>query len=195
MSDAECLVMGLLHQGYHYGHELEKVYKRRNMGLWLKITRSAIYQTLERIEKKGWAQMVLEKKDNFPTRKVYTLTKAGEKALQQMIYDGLGDDELLEFKANMYFSFIEVLPADVAIAQLEKRMTERQQLLEALPVDSDDQASKGDAYLYFIRKHNVALIRGYYELEIQWLTSLITEIKALENSAQLGLEEILGTKG
>lgn len=30
---------------------------------------------------------------------------------------------------------------------------------------------------WFVRRHNVKLVRGYYQLEVDWLTDLIAELK------------------
>lgn len=176
MSDVECLVLGFLSQGYHYGHEIEKLYKQRNMHLWLKVTRASIYQALDRIEKKGWARMTLEKSGNFPQRKVYTLTGAGQQAFQEMIREGLGADELLEFKLSMYFSFMDALPTDDVIVQLNKRRQQRLALLAAIPEVIPEEIQFPDDPKSFVRRHNVALVRGYYQLELQWLESLMADI-------------------
>ena len=31
MSNAECLVLGLLHEGFRYGHELDRAMEKRSM--------------------------------------------------------------------------------------------------------------------------------------------------------------------
>ena len=98
MSTIECIVLGLLHSGCCYGHELDKVYKRCNMDLWTRSSRVSVYQALARLEKKGYATVSVEKSGNYPDRKVYTLTSAGEDALRDMVGRGLAANDLIEFK-------------------------------------------------------------------------------------------------
>ena len=182
MSSIECIVLGLLHSGCCYGHELDKIYKMRNMNLWTKSSRVSVYQALNRIEKKGYATVSIEKSGNYPDRKVYALTPAGEDALREMVTKGLGTNDLIEFKICAYFSFFDLLPTEEVIRQLEKRMENCAGLLEVL-TPSDDVDLREEDSRHFIRRHNVKLVRGYYELEIRWLEELIAELKQKKTEA------------
>ncbi len=178
MSDVECIVLGLLHMGCCYGHELDKYYKKQKMNLWTKSNRASIYQALARIEKKGWANVTIEKSTNFPDRKIYALTEQGKIALQKMIKQGLAANDLMEFKISAYFTFFDVLPLAQVIEQLEQRKKERLQLLDVIvPLTEEELQQHASDQKYFIKKHNVKLIRGYYLWEVEWLEDLIDELK------------------
>lgn len=179
MSDTECLVLGLLSQGYRYGHELDKVYQRRHMDLWTKTTRVSMYQALARMEKKGWVSMQLEKVGNFPERKVYSLTSEGEKMLEEMVAEHFSSADLMTFDVCMALNYFQVLPTEKTIACLQERLTARRQLLETLPVYEDEEAAC-DEEKAFSKKHNLALVRGYYMLEVAWLENLIDDLRARE---------------
>ncbi|TWH56996.1 putative transcriptional regulators [Desulfitobacterium sp. LBE] len=171
MSPVECMVLGLLYQGCKYGHEIDKVVTERHMRIWSKLTRASMYQALTRIEEKGWAKTTVEKDGNFPERKMYMLTDTGEKALKAMLHEGLASSEYVEFKISIYISFIYVLPPQEAIEQLTKRLKARMELMNTLPALSDEDDKR------IGKKANHRLIKGYYQLEIEWLKSLLAELK------------------
>ncbi len=62
MSYVECMVLGLLKEGYRYGYELDKVLEERKMRYWANISRKSIYLALQRMTKKaGWKQIHTKK--------------------------------------------------------------------------------------------------------------------------------------
>ncbi|WP_018305330.1 PadR family transcriptional regulator [Desulfitobacterium hafniense] len=171
MSPVECMVLGLLHQGCKYGHEIDKVVTERHMRIWSKLTRASLYQALTRIEEKGWAKATIERDGNFPEKKTYMLTDAGKEALNAMLNEGLASSEFIEFKLSIYMSFAYVLPPQEAIEQLTKRLNARIELMNTLPaLTSEDDKRIG-------KKANYKLIKGYYELEIECLNTLIADLK------------------
>lgn len=170
LSYIECMVLGLLNQGYRYGHELDKVVEERKMRLWTKMTRASMYQALTRLEKKGWVESSTEKNSKMPERKVYILTEAGNEALKNMIFEGLVSDEIMELNICVPISFLYTLPSDDAILQLRKREQAISQLLRDIPFINEEE----DDYLG--RKANAILIRKCYETQLQWLNWLINEL-------------------
>lgn len=176
MSNVEMITLGLLHQGFRYGHQLDKAYKWQKMHLWTKATRSSMYQALARMEKKGWVNTSTEKVGNYPERKIYALTPQGESALKEMVAAGIGGNELLEFRLNGYFSFFDVLSVAELISLLEQRKEQRLQLLTEFTPENENLPSDKSTF-GFIRKHNRKLVLGYYKMEIEWLEDLIAELK------------------
>lgn len=174
MSYIECMVLGLLNQGYRYGHELDKVIEERNMRLWSKMTRASMYQALARIKEKGWVETDTEKEGKQPERTVYTLTDAGREALKSMVAEGLASNELMEFRISIPVSFQYILPPHEAVSQLEKRKKVLSQLLDRFPPIPEKNSS------YIGRRANIKLIRGYYQMEMDWLEWLISELKEQE---------------
>ena len=51
-----------------------------------------------------------------------------------------------------------------------------------LPAEVSDLAN--ETTMHFIRRHNVKLVRGYYEMEKQWLGELIEELKVKSFSGE-----------
>lgn len=174
MSYVECMVLGLLYRGCRYGHEIDKAIEERNMRLWSKITRVSMYKALARIKEKGWAQTSIEKEGKLPERTVYTLTDAGIEALKNMVSEGLASNEIIDFRISIPVSFMSMLPPLEAINQLNKRKKMVLELLE------DIQATTEEDNPFLGKIANRKLIRGYYNMELEWIEWLILELKKRE---------------
>lgn len=172
------MVLGLISQGYRYGHELDKVIEERNMRLWSKLTRVAMYKALTRIREKGWVKANTEKEGKQPERIVYTLTESGKEALKSLVAEELASNELMEFHISIPVSFLYILPPAEVIIHLEKRKKFLVQLLERISLIEDI-----DNCNVWGKRANGKLIHGYYRLEVQWLEWLISELNGKPTSA------------
>lgn len=170
-SYAECLVLGLIHSGAEYGHEIDKTMEEMNIRLWTKTNRATIYQALKRIEKKGWVTVHIEKVGNMPDRKNYQLTKEGEEALRQMVSEGLASEDIVTFEYLVTIGWLEVLPKDDVIAKIAKRKSFVKEIIEQY-----DSSEIDDADIYIGRRANVKFLHSYYEMELEWLEWLTNEL-------------------
>jgi DNA-binding PadR family transcriptional regulator len=168
MSVAECMVLGLLNQGCKYGHELDNVVEERQMRLWSKLTRETLYQALKRIESKGWALTATEKEGKRPAKTTYTLTAAGRQALRAMVASGLSCQGGVNFDICVYVSFLYLLEPQEAIAQLQKRKASREAIAASIPQAADEQP--------FGKRMNSRLIRSYYQMEVDWIDAIISDL-------------------
>lgn len=171
-SYAECLVLGLLHSGARYGHEIDKYMEQMKLRYWTKTNRATIYQTLQRVEKKGWVKSAIESAGNMPSRKVYTLTPEGTKALQDMVAAGLASREMVTFDYSIAVGWLEVLPPSLVMEQVMQRKTFVDSIL--LELSQEDTANKD---IYLGRRANVKFLKAYYEMESKWLEWLLQELK------------------
>ncbi|MDR2197138.1 MAG: PadR family transcriptional regulator [Coriobacteriales bacterium] len=171
MSVAECMVLGLLSQGYRYGHELDKVVEERRMRLWSKLTRETLYQALKRIEGKGWAVAATEKEGERPSRTTYTLTEKGQQSLRDMVADGLASQEVTNFDICVYVGFLYLLEPQDAIAQLRNRRASREAIVASIPETWTAEN------LPFGKRMNSKLIKSYYQMEIDWIDDIISDLK------------------
>jgi len=79
LTDAELLVLGLVAEFPRHGYDLEQVIEQRGMRQWTQIGFSSIYFVLGKLEK---SRLVSANRSGGPkARKVYSLTKAGQRAL------------------------------------------------------------------------------------------------------------------
>jgi DNA-binding PadR family transcriptional regulator len=164
------MVLGLLSQGYKYGHELDKVVEERQMRLWSKLTRETLYQALKRIESKGWALTATEKEGKRPPKTTYTLTAAGRQALRAIVAGGLASQDCVNFDVCVYVSFLYLLEPQEAIRLLEERRRSREALVASIPqTEATDEPPFG-------KRVNSRLIRSYYQMEIDWIDAIISDL-------------------
>lgn len=177
MSYVECMVLGLLNEGFTYGHELDRVLDERSMRYWTKLTRKSIYLALKRMTEKGWVESRTEKKGNMPEQKLYSLTEKGKTKLQEMVEEGLASTELVRFDYSIPIALMYVLPQPVAIEKLAlRREWLRNFLSEIPPVENDENPE-----LWIEERANVRLLRSYYSMEFEWLNWVINELHKPRN--------------
>ena len=177
MSYVECLVLGLLYSGARYGHEIDKKMDQMQIRLWTKTNRATIYQSLKRIEKKGWVKTNIEKIGNMPERKIYELTKNGKGALQTMVAKGLASQEMVTFDYSIAIGWMEVLPKDIVLEQISKRKVFIKESINQFPLNEAN-----DKKNYIGRRANIKFLRSYYEMELDWLEWLTKELMEEKNT-------------
>ncbi|WNQ11443.1 PadR family transcriptional regulator [Paenibacillus aurantius] len=176
MSNVECIVLGLLQEGFRYGHEIDQIIEQRQFRFWANITRVSIYKALKRMEQKGWVHTAVEKEGNMPERTVYSLTDEGRDAYREMIKEGLASPELVKFDYSVPLGGLFVLSPEESIQQITKRKQMVEKTLKNLPPEEAD----GDPRAYLGRRANIRLLRKHYEMEREWLEWLTDELKKAE---------------
>lgn len=76
----EGCILAIIHESPTYGYELYVKLSQRGMDA---VSEGSIYPVLLRLQKEGLIQGKMKKSDSGPNRKYYTLTGAGENALEQ----------------------------------------------------------------------------------------------------------------
>lgn len=185
MSYVECMVLGLLNEGYRYGYELDKVLEERHMRYWAKLSRKSIYLALQRMTKKGWVEADTRKEGEMPVQTVYSLTSAGKERLEEMVAEGLGSQELVKFENSIPMAFLYILPPDEAIARLRLRREWLSQFVEQIPSQELDRNPE----IRLGKRANIRLLRAHYEMEIEWLDWVVSELAKEKNRRDKGEEE------
>ena len=174
-SPTECLVLGLLHSGARYGHEIDKYLDQMKIRDWTKTNRATIYQTLQRIERKGWVTSDTEVVGNMPRRKVYSLTPTGKKALQEMVFAGLASQEIVTFDYSIAIGWLEVLPTQLVIDQVIQRKNFVEKIIHQFSQEDVDSSN-----VYIGKRANVKFLKSYYKMEREWLDWLLLELRRIE---------------
>lgn len=175
MSNVESLVLGLLYSGARYGHEIDKKMDQLQIRLWTKTNRATIYQSLKRIEKKGWVITNIEKIGNMPERKIYELTNEGKNALQTMVSNGLASQNIVTFDYSIAIGWMEVLPKDIVLEQISKRKIFIKEIINQFPLNEANNKNN-----YIGRRANIKFLRSYYEMELDWLEWIMNELMELK---------------
>ncbi len=86
-------ILGLLTYMPMTGYNLKKIFDKSVSHVW-SASLSQIYRELSALEKKGYVSSSIEKQEDRPDKKVYTITEEGRKAFQNW---------LTEFPENLSF--------------------------------------------------------------------------------------------
>ncbi|RXZ77629.1 PadR family transcriptional regulator [Paenibacillaceae bacterium] len=173
MSEVECVVLGLLHEEYQYGYELDKAIDERNMRYWNNLSKKSIYLALQRMQGKGWVQASECRQPNFPAQIRYTLTSEGKAAFIDMVSSGLGSQELIKLAYSVPVAFLSVLPVEESMNQMLKR----RDWLAAFVADIPDRSLDEDHSEPLGKRANIRLLRAHYEMELEWLDWLLSQLK------------------
>jgi len=86
-------LLGLINYQPTTGYDLKATFTKSIHFFW-NATLPQIYRTLTQMEKKGWLKLTVEHQNGKPSRKVYTITKAGREELRRWLAEPLGMREL-----------------------------------------------------------------------------------------------------
>ena len=89
MTNAELAILSLVAQQPRHGYEIEQVIEARGMREWTEVGFSSIYYLLKKLEQKGYVKAQLVAAERGPARKVFHITPAGEKAVENGALDAL----------------------------------------------------------------------------------------------------------
>lgn len=89
MTNAELAILSLIGEQPRHGYEIEQVIEERGMREWTEVGFSSIYYLLKKLERDALVESALEEAERGPARKVYTLTPAGQEALQAGLIEAL----------------------------------------------------------------------------------------------------------
>lgn len=125
MDERHLLLLGVLMAQSQHAYRINE-FIETNLGRVSNMKRATAYALLERLEKRGLVSMDVQAIGRHPPRKVYSITEAGKSAFLDLLQKVLLRVEETSSAADIAFMFIDYLPADEAIALLEKRAEELQ---------------------------------------------------------------------
>ena len=177
----EFAVLGLLHRTPMHGYELSK-----QLNLLLGTFRALSYGTLYPCLNKLYAEGLLVKEDDAPTRPgkttgrskiVYRLTAEGKERLHDLLAEsGPGEWEDDEF--GVHFAFFGQTRADIRLRILEGRRSRLEDRMEGVRAAFARTAERVDSYTLELQRHGLESV----EREVRWLNELI----ASERQSQTG---------
>ncbi len=119
LSATAYVVLGLVSVRPTAGHELAG-YAERSIGNFFPLTRSHVYSELDRLCRLALLEATEVRQERFPTKRVYEITAAGERVLQQWLEEAsVGDDR----QRNLFL--VRVFFGDrMSLARLEEILGE-----------------------------------------------------------------------
>lgn len=87
MATIDLIVLGILKKQSLSAYEIQKLVEYRNISKWVKISTPSIYKKVIQLEEKGYIKSNLIKEGKMPEKAVYSLTEAGEKEFESLMYE------------------------------------------------------------------------------------------------------------
>lgn len=122
LSKSAALLAGLIHKRPLNAYEIVKQLHAMNVRWWFNVGDSTVYATLKTMEKRGIVSGVTEKAGNMPDRTVYTLTEAGEAALQDTLKAFILQFDYDATAFSIAAFLLDVFPPEERQALLEQRL-------------------------------------------------------------------------
>ncbi|MFB2838001.1 PadR family transcriptional regulator [Floridanema evergladense] len=167
------VILGLLQQQERTGYDLKtQCFDDCIAHLW-QADQAQIYRTLDKLEDNGWITCRVEIQHDRPNRKVYQITEAGSKALNQWLKTHQPLPILREpLLVQLYFA--AQLPNEAIISLLEQELEARfQKLAECeahdLPALNDLEASREQKMQRLV----LELVKQREQTYLDWLHGAI----------------------
>lgn len=173
LSNAESALLGLLSEQPMYPYQIEQEVKYRDMRFWTELSMSSIYKLLLKLEKAGFVERTDEISPENRLRKLYSVSDAGRKALQDKLVKLLSEPEHIRWQVDIATYNCDLLPAETVRASLN----EYRKALEVKIKGYDDlhkflQDSGCPSHRMSVATRPVYLLNG----EIEWIDALLAQI-------------------
>ncbi len=114
------IILGMLHKSSKSGYELKKELETVIHYFW-EADISRIYRSLGEMQKKCWVEFETVIQEDSPNKKVYSLTAAGQEALQKWLAEpGKSTGSNNPFLAQLHFS--GAIPVEAQLRVMEARL-------------------------------------------------------------------------
>jgi len=129
--DAKTLCLGVLSRGQASGYEIKKAFEEGPFGHIHETSFGSIYPALTRLTDDGLVTCTEEAQDKRPDKKVYAITPAGERALEQAIMQAPAPDKVRSDFLFILF-FAERLPPAMLARLIDRRIAWYESTLERM---------------------------------------------------------------
>jgi len=122
MTKNDLVVLGLLREQPMYGYQIKQQVEERHLDHWAQVSLPSIYNTLNRLEKRGLIAARQEKVGRMPERTVYRLTPKGEKGLARLVEKALVSERVPEDDFSVGVAFMYGLNKERVEFCLKKKL-------------------------------------------------------------------------
>jgi DNA-binding PadR family transcriptional regulator len=175
--DRRLLILGIIRAGDIHVYELNKFLEAHAEGI-ISLKKSTIYSLLERMEKQGLIRHYEDQVGNRPTRRVYSLTEAGETEFQRLLRARAGTFVLPELHGVISLEYLSLLPLDEAMALLKQRREQAVVAAQQYVADHTPEQAEGDAAPNPLAGIGLEYLRRFYNAEVQFLDEVLAMLEA-----------------
>lgn len=174
-------LLGFLSEQEMSGYDLEKLFKN-SVGYFWSAKISQVYRDLHAMEKSGWIQAEDFIQTGKPNKKIFKITDAGKKELENWLigYDVKKDlDIRIGILMRMFFAARR--PKEETIAILEQHCANCQNAREKLiSVNHELKQCNIDQVELFYSKATLSYGYKYYQMQIDWCIETIEKLHKLD---------------
>jgi DNA-binding PadR family transcriptional regulator len=183
--DVRTICLGLLSLGPATGYEIKKKFEEGPIGYFLEASFGAIYPALGRLTDEGFIDCRTERQDGKPDRKIYSLTRPGEKAFAEALKVSPGPDR---FRSEFLFLllFAELLPKEHLRELVDERLTDYRAKLGLLERLGSPDGCALPPGMEFVRGQAVAVYRAIiaYTEQNQHILEIGTDARLSAHAAE-----------
>lgn len=165
--ERKLLLLGLLRQNEMYGYQINE-FIDAHLGSSINLTKPTAYRLLQNMAEQGWVLSREEKVGKRPTRRIYAITESGEEMFRELLFNCIGHYKPAEYSSTVCLAFLDTLPIDEALPQLEKQ---RQTIEELLNSVKSVQHHEGAFQLTI--DHQIR----HLKIDLEWLAEVISDLK------------------
>jgi DNA-binding PadR family transcriptional regulator len=173
ISNAEFSILSLVAEEPRHGYQIEQVIEQRGMRQWTQVGFSSIYYLLRKLERKGLLDIRAERQDGQgPARKVYGLTKQGDRIFEQAIKIALSKPQPCYPPILLGLAALPRLDRQSVIEALERYRAELIDQCQGMRHSKSNQPNLP----YFVEAmfdYSEALM----EAELHWLENFIQQVE------------------
>ncbi|MDO4281459.1 MAG: PadR family transcriptional regulator [Peptococcaceae bacterium] len=133
MAAIDLIVLGMLKKAPMSAYEIQKLVEYRNISKWVKISTPSIYKKTIQLEKKGLIKGEVVKPGKMPEKSVYSLTEAGEKEFEHLMFEISSNPIHIFLDFNAVIVNLDSLPLEkqqVCIREIESNIQTLKTYLE-----------------------------------------------------------------
>ena len=168
--ERELLLLGMLRIEEMHGYQVDQMINA-HLEPTFQLKKPTMYKLLNKMVDQGWITFREEQEGNYPVRRVYAITPAGEETFQQLLRQSLADYRPVSFN-DIALAFLDTLPAGEALPLLRRRRESISQHLETARDHDPEPAAHQDGY-HLLLRHQVY----HLSAEIAWMDELIDHLQ------------------
>lgn len=159
----DLMLLGILGDKSMHGYEIAEKLSEPKMAAWIRLGRTSIYYSLNRMQKRGLIEKHTEKVGGKPERTVYSITDSGRQAFITGLEESLGGDSegFDEFDIALYFS--SQLDTDRARKHIAQRLQGLSAQVAQLVQLAESPEGRRHPEVALVLAHRIAVLRADLE--------------------------------
>ncbi len=177
VSNAEAALLGLLSEESMHPYRIEQEVKYRDMRFWTELSMSSIYKLLRKLEKEGLLDCETKISDENRTRRTYSVTKEGKKALRDKLSQLLCEPEHLRWRVDIGTYNIDLLTTKKALGSLKEYRKKIQKNIQGYKdLDKFLTDSGCPSHRNAVARRPIRMLEG----EVRWVDEFMKELGSVK---------------